>query len=54
MLLDFKRRGSPGGRGHSQWLEEVHMRSLILVSILILMKIEQLLIQRAAKRGIPR
>lgn len=36
------------------WLEGVHMRSLILMSILILMKIEQIMIQRAVKRGIRR
>ena len=30
------------------------MRSVILVSILILMKIEQVMIRRAAKRGVPR
>jgi hypothetical protein len=54
MLPELKRRGSWNGRGHSQWLEEVHMRSLILVSIRILMKIEQIMSRRAVKRGIPR
>jgi hypothetical protein len=30
------------------------MRSLILASIVILMKIEQIMIRRIAKRGVPR
>jgi len=30
------------------------MRSLIIASIVILLKIEQVMIRRAAKRGIPR
>jgi hypothetical protein len=54
MPPELKRCGSRNGPGHSQWLEEVQMRSLILASIVILMKIEQIMIRRIAKRGVPR
>jgi hypothetical protein len=37
----------------SQWLEVLLMRSLIIASILILMKIEQVMLRRAARREEP-